>query len=115
MNELPIIQKTYDMIQWYVPHINKLPRDFKFSLGDRILQGLYSFLEELIRIRFMKDKRERLQRLNIDLDVLRYQTRLLHSFKLMQTKQYEHINQLFYGIGNDLGAWIKQQGPKIEL
>ena len=23
--ELPIIQKTYDLILWYVPHLNKLP------------------------------------------------------------------------------------------
>jgi hypothetical protein len=25
--ELPIIQKTYDLILWYVPILNRLPRD----------------------------------------------------------------------------------------
>jgi hypothetical protein len=25
MNELPIIQKTYDFIKWYVPILNRLP------------------------------------------------------------------------------------------
>ena len=35
MDELPIIQKTYDLIQWYVPLLNRLPRDHKFLLGDR--------------------------------------------------------------------------------
>ncbi|MEL6384979.1 MAG: four helix bundle protein, partial [Cyanobacteria bacterium J06626_18] len=29
-NDLPIIQKTYDLIKWYVPIINKLPRDHRF-------------------------------------------------------------------------------------
>ena len=29
MNELPIIQKTHDLIQWYVPILNRLPRDHK--------------------------------------------------------------------------------------
>ncbi|SKB15083.1 hypothetical protein PL11201_690104 [Planktothrix sp. PCC 11201] len=27
MSELPIIQKTYDLIKWYVPILNRLPRD----------------------------------------------------------------------------------------
>ena len=44
MNELPIIQKTHDLIQWYVPILNRLPRDHKFLLGDRIVSGLYDLL-----------------------------------------------------------------------
>ena len=42
INELPIIQKTYDLILWYIPRINKFPRDFKFVLGDRIRTNLYN-------------------------------------------------------------------------
>jgi hypothetical protein len=44
MEELPIIQKTYDLIKWYVPILNRLPKDHKFILGDRVsnpaLKGL---------------------------------------------------------------------------
>jgi hypothetical protein len=109
MTELPIIQKTYDLIKWYVPHLNKLPREHKFLLGDRITKGLYELLEGLIRVRFMKTKREQLQAMNSELDVLRYQTRLLHDFRLLPPRQYEHVSKLINEIGTDLGAWIKQQ------
>lgn len=34
MEELPIIQKTYDLIKWYVPILNRLPRDYRFTLGE---------------------------------------------------------------------------------
>ncbi|GAA6617900.1 hypothetical protein [Scytonema sp. NUACC26] len=34
MEELPIIQKTYDLIKWYVPILNRLPKTHKFILGD---------------------------------------------------------------------------------
>jgi len=38
VNELPIIQRTYDLIRWYVPILNRLPRDQKlhsrFPLKD---------------------------------------------------------------------------------
>ena len=35
-NELPIIQQVYDLILWYVPRLNKLPRDYKFVIGFRL-------------------------------------------------------------------------------
>ena len=40
MEELPIIQKTYDLIKWYVPILNRLPKDHKFILGDRMIKEL---------------------------------------------------------------------------
>jgi hypothetical protein len=42
MSDLPIIQKTYDLIQWYIPILNRLPRDHKFMLGDRMINELYN-------------------------------------------------------------------------
>ena len=44
MSDLPIIQKTYDLIKWYIPILNRLPRDHKFMLGERMITGLYDFL-----------------------------------------------------------------------
>jgi hypothetical protein len=34
MAELSMIQKTYDLIKWYVPILNCLPKAHKFTLGD---------------------------------------------------------------------------------
>jgi hypothetical protein len=41
MSDLPVIQKTHDLIQWYVPILNRLPKAHKFTLGDRIVSKLY--------------------------------------------------------------------------
>jgi hypothetical protein len=109
VDELPIIQKTYDFIRWYVPHLTKLPREHKFTLGDRITSGLYDLLDGLLRARFAKNKQDILIEINTNLDILRYQTRLLHDFKLINTKQYEYASQATNNIGIELGGWIKQQ------
>ncbi len=77
MNELPIIQKTYDLIKWYVPILNRLPRNHKFMLGERIINQLYDLLEELIKAKYSRQKLPLLEALNNKLDILRYQTRLL--------------------------------------
>jgi hypothetical protein len=34
-NELKIIQRLYDLIKWYVPILNRLPKDHKFILDDK--------------------------------------------------------------------------------
>ncbi len=110
MKELPIIQKTYDLIKWYIPILNRLPRNHRLALGDRTIDNLYDLLEGLIRTRYARnDKLARLQSLNTQLDILRYQTRLLYDFQLISDKRYKYINQQLNGIGIELGGWIKQQ------
>ena len=54
--ELPIIQKTYDLIKWDVPLLNHLPREHRFQLGDRMVAELYNLLESLVLARYQKDK-----------------------------------------------------------
>ena len=109
MVELPIIQKIYDLIKWYVPILNKLPRDFKFGLGDRISTLLYDILESLIYARYQSEKLELLNNINSKLEVLRYQTRLLHDFEQIDVRRYEFVSEILNGIGTDLGGWIKHQ------
>ncbi len=107
--ELPIIQKTYDLILWYVPLLNRLPRDHKFGLGDRLIAGLYDLLEQLILARYESEKLGRLQSINGKLNVLRYQTRLLLAFDQMDARRFQHVSKLINEIGQNLGQWIKQQ------
>lgn len=109
MEELPIIQKTYDLIKWYVPILNRLPRDHKFMLGDRIIARLYDLLEGLIQARYAKEKLTLLEPLNSSLDILRHQTRLLLDFELIQAERYEYASKLINEIGSDLGGWIKHK------
>jgi len=52
--ELPIIQKTYDLIKWMVPMLGRLPRTHRFTLGNRIVEELYDLLESLIAARYTK-------------------------------------------------------------
>ena len=56
MQELSIIQKTYDLIKWYVPILNRLPKNHKFILGDRMINSLYDLLEGLIKAKYARKK-----------------------------------------------------------
>jgi hypothetical protein len=112
MSDLPIIQKTYDLIKWYVPILDRLPRTHRFILGDRIICGLYDLLEGLIDARYDQHKLPKLERLNSRLEILRHQTRLLLDFELIAVQRYEFAGKALNAIGTDLGGWIKQQRQK---
>jgi 23S rRNA-intervening sequence protein len=111
--DLPIIQKTYDLVKWYIPILNRLPRDHRFTLGERIVNGLYNLLEGLIIARYSRKKLEQLEQLNTQLDLLRHQTRLLLDFELMKTERYEYVSKLLNEIGIELGGWIRQQRRQV--
>jgi hypothetical protein len=112
MSELPIIQKTYDLIRWYVPILNRLPKEHKFMLGDRIITRLYDLLDGLIIAKYASQKLAILEPLNSQLDILRHQTRLLLDFEKISVKRYEYIGNRLNEIGVELGGWIKQQRNK---
>jgi hypothetical protein len=114
MIDLPILQKVYDLVLWYVPIMERLPRHQKFALGDRLTQNLYELLEGLIVARYKVDKRLDLALLNSKLEVLRYQSRLLMDFKLISVQRYEYAVKLLDSIGRDLGGWIRQQQNRSE-
>lgn len=112
MNELSIIQKTYDLIIWYVPIINRLPKTHKFQIGDRLVKNLYNFLELLIIAKYASEKLKILESINPKLDIVRYQARIILDFQIINNKRYEYISQLITEIGKELGSLIKQQKLK---
>ncbi|MEB3232087.1 MAG: diversity-generating retroelement protein Avd [Leptolyngbyaceae bacterium] len=77
--ELPVIQKVYDLIKWYIPILNRLPKDHRFGLGERMIAQLYEMLEGLVQARYLtKNRAYRLEVVNTNLDILRYQTPSSH-------------------------------------
>jgi hypothetical protein len=54
--ELPIIEASLDLIRWFVPLLNRLPRQHKFGLGDRLISNLYHLMEELVHARYAQAK-----------------------------------------------------------
>ena len=79
--EWPILQASIDLIRWFVPLRNGLPRAHNFALDDCITANLYDLLEGLLQARSSRQKLTILEPLTARLDLMRVQTRLLHDFQ----------------------------------
>lgn len=106
--ELKVIQKAYDLCVYLVPLVNKFPRDYKFTLGDRITNAALDVLEDLVAARFTRERAEILRRVNLRLDRQRYLLRLAKDFEIFPLKSLEHAAELMTEVGGLVGSWLKK-------
>lgn len=107
--ELEVIQRVYDFIRWVSPIINRMPRDRKFTIGDRLLNHWYDMLEMLLEAKFsQKQAKQRiLKKVNIKLEKIRFFHRLLKDENVWSIKRYKYTVQEVTKIGVSVGGWIQ--------
>jgi hypothetical protein len=105
----PIIQKNYDFLLYLIPILQKLPRNQKFLLADRI-QNLVMDNQEILLTAYYSERETRvglLQEANLNLEKLRTWFRLCYDLKLINADRYEFISHFVNEIGAMLGGWLK--------
>jgi len=108
MNEnYPIIVKTYNLTHWYIEKLSRLPRNHRFTLGEKIQNTLLDLLILLSDAIYSKDKKRLLNEANKELEKLRILSRLLKDLKLLPTDNYRFVSVSIEEIGKMLGGWMK--------
>lgn len=112
-DDLPIIQKAYNTAIYLIPVLERMPRAHRFTLGDRIANAVYDFLELLTVARFTRDKLQMLKEANLLLERLRLLLRLAKDLKAVSIKSYGHATGMMEEVGAMLGGWIRKiKGPR---
>ena len=111
-NEPAAVTRTYQLILWAVPQVNRYPRDHRFTLGDRTINHLYDLLELLVQASYTRDKQHLLQRASLEVDLLRHMLRLARDFKVMGLRRHEHGVRLLDDIGRQVGGWRRAGAGK---
>ena len=111
-SELPAFQKAYDLAKEILTRTGKFPRDYKFTLGDRLAILALQTLDLITRATYAKEKREYLDSANLNLERLRVLLRLSHDLGPLSIKGYEHVMVLINELGSQIGGWRKSLGGK---
>ena len=107
-----ILTRLEDFIVWFLPRLEKFPRNYKFLIGDRAVEILLNILEDLIDAYFSKDKLAKLQRANVNLEKFRWVLSICTRMKFLSPRQLAYASECLYQIGIELGGWIKKQAAK---
>jgi len=108
-DEMPILVKWMDILEWLLPVMAGYPRKVRHTFAERIEGLLLDIFEDLISARYTRDKTPRLREINLRLERLRLLLRLSHELKYLSHNSYERAIRDINETGRMLGGWIRQQ------
>lgn len=106
-NDLKILQKCYDMIEYGYAALRQFPKSERHTLAAEIKTSMYELLKLIIRANKRYFKKTTLQDMDVELENLRYLIRLANSLRFLPFKQYEHWSKRLDELGRMLGGWFK--------
>ncbi|MDD3231113.1 MAG: diversity-generating retroelement protein Avd [Oscillospiraceae bacterium] len=109
MEELKILQKTYDMIKYGNQCLLQFPRAERYALAAEIKQSMYRILRLIIQANKQRSKRQLQIEIDTELDVLRTFIRLAADKQTayLPLRKYEIWSKQLNEIGKMLGGWMK--------
>lgn len=110
MQESPLYVRTYDLLLWLIPQVQKFPRAYRFTVSEHIQKLLISFQDHLITAGKMRGatRKTSLEEADIQLEKLRFWIRFARDKQLITLRQYEYVSRMVNEVGRLLGAWLKK-------
>jgi DNA polymerase III alpha subunit len=108
------VQSCHQLMLWVIPQLDKFPRNRRFTLGEKIEQGLLSVLSLLVEASYTgRAKTKLLQQSNTQLTVLRHLWRLSFELKVIAQKQYAYGSKMLIELGKQIGGCQKSSASKV--
>jgi hypothetical protein len=102
-----VITRTTDFIKWYLPKLEKMPRNFKFLFGDRIVKLQMELLENLIEAYYSREKLKPLRCDHLQIEKLRHLLRISTDMQWLSLPQFEFATRELNEIGGMVGGRVR--------
>ena len=105
--ELKILQKIFDMMEYGYGALAQFPKSEKFALVTDIKRSMDTMLERSIEAQKKYYKKTTLQDLDVEIMKLKAYLRLSQNLGFLPMKKYEVWSDKVVEIGKMLGGWLK--------
>lgn len=106
----PIFVRTYDLLQWLLPHTSGWPRKYRFTLTQELVRAALHFQERILEATLVGELSRHLAQADVELQKVRLYLRLGHDLQLLSPSQYAHASEMIGHVGRLLGAWRGKGG-----
>ncbi len=106
----PIFTRTYDLLQWLLPHTSGWPRKYRFTLTQELVRAAMRFQERIFEATLTDETTKRLEQADVELQKVRLYLRLGYDLHLLSPGQYAHVTEQIGHVGRLLGAWRSKGG-----
>jgi four helix bundle protein len=112
-DDLKILQKIFDMMEYAYGALAQYPKSEKFALATDIKRSMDKMLERAIEAQKKYYKKTTLQELDVEIMKMKAYLRLSQNLGFLPMKKYEVWSGKVVEIGKMLGGWLKSvNGPK---
>lgn len=108
--ELPVIQKTYDLLKWFSERVVRFPRVHRDTLGALILSRLNDLFDVLLEAQYTRHREPLLLRANLLVEQLRFRVRLAFDLRCLRATSYGFAAGELDAVGRMVGGWRKVAG-----
>ena len=107
---MPIVQKLISIYKQWQTFIHHLPKQTRYTLGEKIDLLFIEIFELIITARYLPQtqKLPPLQKASLKLDILKFFLQISWEIKTIDTKKYILLSKNLDEIGKILGGWQKQ-------
>ncbi len=119
--ELPVIQRTYDLLRWMSERESRFPRVHRDSLGALVLARLNDLFDLLLEAKYTRHREPLLVRANLLVEQLRFRVRLAFDLRSLRATGYGLDAIAWYGgnsgreydldEGENTSSWVEKQYP----
>lgn len=110
--DLKILQKIFDMMEYGYQALAQYPKSEKFALVTDIKRSMDTMLERCIEAQKKYYKKTTLQDMDVEIMKLRAYLRLSFQLGFLPMKKYEIWSGKVVEIGKMLGGWLKAVNGK---
>lgn len=108
VSDLTIWQKIVDLTVYAIPILNKMPKNQRFVLAQQIQNKMLDMATGVIEANKARDKVAFIDRLDTQLDQLRFLVRVAHQLSLINSHHYEQMAKRMVEIGKMIGGWQRR-------
>lgn len=113
--DYPVFEQWYRATDWLLDKCEKMPKDVRFTLSNRIGNLALDILEGITEAIYTKERSRMLNKLNLMLEKLRLLLRLSHDRRYLSTAQLGYISKEIHEVGSMLGGWLNPKDEKNRI
>ena len=103
-----VVEKGYAFALWLVKKVERFPKSYRFSMGDRIVARSLDLQEALLEAAYSRIKQQPLERASHHINALRYLLRMAKDLGLIGAEPYGFASESLEEIGRMTGGWRKR-------
>ena len=108
-HHLPIFQKSYDFLIRLQKYVDRMPRFYRYTHGEKLINLSLEFLYLIIQANSVSKKYPILLRADQELEKIRIHCRLMRDLNSFNAHQYEVLSRELEDIGRQVGGWLKSE------